>query len=157
MSCRFAIATQTGPDSVALLARRPVLYVNVLRFSQFFFGTRLATWFPVRFVEAENQTPWSLAELAASPLLSAKDPRDFAESGVVFLRASADEVSAYVADYVNELENGADQPTTELRANVNRALQQHMRPWGESRFGEIVAKMSRKWLVDNQSWWLRNG
>lgn len=157
MSCRFAIATQTGPDSVALLARRPVLYVNVLRFSQFFFGTRLATWFPVRFVEAENQRPWSLAELAASPLLSAKDPRDFAESGVVFLRASADEVSAYVADYVNELENGADQPTTELRANVNRALQQHMRPWGESRFGEIVAKMSRKWLVDNQSWWLRNG
>ena len=156
MSCRFAIATQTGPDAVALLARRPVLYVNVLRFSQFFFGTELATWFPMRFVDAERQLPWSIFKLGSSQLLSAKDPREFAESGITFVRASADEVSALVADFVDELENGVDQQTIELRNKVNSALQQQMQPWGESRFGDIAARVSRQWLSINQAWWLAN-
>ncbi len=57
--CAFAIATQTGPDAVALLARRPVLYIDVVRFSQFFFGTSLATWVPVKFVVDNNEQPLS--------------------------------------------------------------------------------------------------
>jgi len=156
MSCRFAIATQTGPDAVALLARRPVLYVNVLRFSQFFFGTQLSTWFPMRFIDAANSLPWTISKLGSSSLLSAKDPREFAESGVTFVRATRDEISACVADFADELENGVDQQVVVLRNQVNITLQQQMRPWGDQRFGSITARVSRHWILNNQSWWLAN-
>jgi len=156
MSCRFAIATQTGPDAVALLARRPVLYVNVLRFSQFFFGTQLATWFPMRFIDAVSGLPWSISRLGSSSLLSAKNPREFADSGVRFVRASCDEISACVADFADELENGVDQQVVALRNQVNAALQQLMQPWGDQRFGSITAHISRHWMLNNQSWWLAN-
>ena len=47
-TCAFAISTQTGPDAVCMLFRRPVLYVDVTRYGQFFFGSKIATWTPVR-------------------------------------------------------------------------------------------------------------
>jgi hypothetical protein len=39
-NCSFAVSTQTGPDAVCMLFRRPVLYVDVTRYCQFFFGSK---------------------------------------------------------------------------------------------------------------------
>ena len=36
-NCAFAISTQTGPDAVSLLFRRPVCFIDIPIFSQFFF------------------------------------------------------------------------------------------------------------------------
>ena len=45
--CAFLLSTQTGPDALGLALRKPVLYIDTIRISQFFFGTKLATWNPV--------------------------------------------------------------------------------------------------------------
>lgn len=155
MACQFAIATQTGPDAVALLGRRPVLYVDVIRPSQFFFGTRLATWYPVQFVDSVTNTPWSLNRLCASDLLAAKSTSTFAESGVDFRRSTEGELRSYVEDYVAELESGVTADVQSVRSRVNETLQSSMHPWGTERFGEITAQVSRQWLLDNRSWWLQ--
>lgn len=152
MNCRFAIATQTGPDALALLGRRPVLYVDVLRFSQAFLGTSLATLLPVTFVDPGTGRPWNLAQLCKSPLLAAKYPREFAESGLGFVRVDALELRSLVADYVDELENGVSDEVSSLRRRVNDRLQQAMEPWGRQRFGDISAKVSRRWLIANEEW-----
>jgi putative glycosyltransferase (TIGR04372 family) len=154
MSCRFAISTQTGPDALVLLARRPVLYLNMLRFSQFFFGTELATWVPMRFVNKSDDRPVGLGEICRSRLLAAKNPSEFADSYFDFVRASADEVAVCVADFLDELENGVDPQIITVRKEVNHLLQQHMAPWAQERFGDIRAKVSRRWLLDHESWWL---
>jgi putative glycosyltransferase (TIGR04372 family) len=152
MNCRFAIATQTGPDALALLGRRPVLYVDVLRFSQAFLGTSLATLVPVTFVDPATGRPWNLARLCDSPLLAAKYPREFAESGLGFVRADALEMRELVADYVDELENGVSDEVSGLRHRVNERLQQGMQPWGRERFGDVTARVSRRWLLTNVDW-----
>lgn len=154
LKCRFAIATQTGPDAVALMGRRPVLYVDVLRPSQFFFGTHLATWFPVRYVDAATNAAWSLRRLCSSPLLAAKSPSSFLESAVEFRRSTGAELRGYVEDYVEELESGVSAEVRELRGQVNQMLQSAMHPWGGERFGDVTAPVSRRWMLDNQSWWL---
>lgn len=152
MNCRFAIATQTGPDALALLGRRPVLYVDVLRLSQAFLGTSLATLVPVTFVDPATGRPWNLARLCGSPLLSAKYPREFAESGLRFVRVDAPELRNIVVDFVDELENGVSDEVSGVRRRVNDRLQQAMEPWGRQRFGDITAQISRRWLLTNEDW-----
>ena len=154
MLSRFAVSTQTGPDALVLLARRPVLYLNMVRFSQFFFGTELATWVPMRFVNRPHDRPAGLEEISRSRLLAAKNPNEFADSHFDFVRASPDEVAAHVADFLDELENGVDSRISTMRTQVNHLLQYNMAPWGQERFGDIRAKVSRRWLLDHESWWL---
>ena len=154
MKCEFVIATQTGPDAVALLGRRPVLYVDVLRFSQFFFGTRLATWLPVKFFDPVVGRPWSLSELCKSPLLHAKDPKVFSESGIEFLRVDATELRESVADYADELAFGVDEGVNRLRESINQQLSSAMGSWGQSQFGDVTAQVSRLWLSRNMGWWV---
>jgi len=154
MKCAFTVSTQTGPDALSLLARRPVLYVDVIRFSQFFFGTKLATWIPVRFVEPETSEPWSLDKLCSSSLLAAKESRQFTYSGAKLVKVGADELRDTVADYVDELANGVHESISNLRSRVNFKLTSAMEPWGRARFGDVTAQVSRNWLIHNKTWWL---
>ncbi|MFZ8966829.1 MAG: TIGR04372 family glycosyltransferase, partial [Ilumatobacteraceae bacterium] len=103
--CAFAIATQTGPDAVALLARRPVLYIDVVRFSQFFFGTLLATWVPVKFVVDNNEQPLSARALCQTPWLSAKDPGEFVDPRLSLVRSTSEEVERCVVDFALDVSN----------------------------------------------------
>ncbi|MFZ9868053.1 MAG: TIGR04372 family glycosyltransferase, partial [Ilumatobacteraceae bacterium] len=103
--CAFAIATQTGPDAVALLARRPVLYIDVIRFSQFFFGTSLATWVPVKFVVDNREQPLSARALCQTPWLSAKDPGEFVDPRLSLVRSTSEEVERCVVDFALGVSN----------------------------------------------------
>lgn len=153
MRCSFAISTQSGPDAVALLARRPVLYIDVLRYSQFFFGTKLATWCPIKMYDFNEQRDWSLLRLCSSHLLLAKRPEDFVGSGLTFTRSTSREIRDYVSDYLNEFHQPAETGVADLRALVNASLQRAMGDYGRRTFGDIVAPVSRKWLKDNETWW----
>jgi putative glycosyltransferase (TIGR04372 family) len=153
MRCSFAISTQSGPDAVALLARRPVLYIDVLRYSQFFFGTKLATWCPIKMYDFKEQRDWSLLRLCSSHLLLAKRPEDFVGSGLTFTRSTSREIRDYVSDYLNEFHQPAETGVADLRALVNASLQRAMGDYGRRTFGDIVAPVSRKWLKDNETWW----
>ena len=161
-NCTFAIATQTGPDAVALLARRPVLYIDVVRFSQFFFGTSLATWAPMKFSVDGNEYPLSAKALSQTKWLSAKDPDAFVDSRLTLLRATSDEVCRYVVDYASDLsdhslhlENATDRTQLEQwQTTTSDILRSGMGIWGQKRFGDIAAPISKQWLRENHHWWL---
>ena len=154
MKCAFTVSTQTGPDALSLLARRPVLYIDVIRVSQFFLGTTLATWAPVQFIEPKTGEPWSLNKFCSTSLLAAKDPRQFALPDTKFVKVGANELRDIVADYVHELNNGVSEDVANLRSRVNRLLAAGMGSWGEARFGEVTSQVSRRWLIHNKEWWL---
>ena len=90
-TCTFAISTQTGPDAVCLAFRRPVYYVDVTRFSQFFFGTQIAFWNPAQI--HLNGSRLSLKQILESPVFWLKDPDDFLRHGVEVVRSTPSELA----------------------------------------------------------------
>ena len=90
-TCTFAISTQTGPDAVCLAFRRPVCYVDVTRFSQFFFGTQIAFWNPAQI--HLNGSRLSLKQILDSPVFWLKDPDDFLRHEVEVVRSTPSELA----------------------------------------------------------------
>jgi putative glycosyltransferase (TIGR04372 family) len=90
-TCTFAISTQTGPDAVCLAFRRPVYYVDVTRFSQFFFGTQIAFWNPAQIYLKGSRL--SLKQILDSPIFWLKDPDDFLRHGVEVVRSTPNELA----------------------------------------------------------------
>ena len=132
-TCSFAVSTQTGPDAVCMLFRRPVLYVDVTRFSQFFFGMKAATWAPVRLIK--DGRVLSLSEIINSDIAWFKDPNDFATNGVTQQKSSPEELLQLVQSYVQCL-RGTAQFADQFSQRVDEGLGER----GKLQFGEISAR-----------------
>ena len=152
--CAFLLSTQTGPDALGLALRKPVLYIDTVRLSQFFFGTKLATWNPVDFIDPGTTQPLSLRELLNSPFSWMKSPDEFLRSGYVFKRSSSSDVAEMVSSYVEELRNGASGELLALRRDVNRQMTEAFGERGQSRWGNVVASLNGWWLMKNRDWFL---
>ena len=152
--CAFLLSTQTGPDALGLALRKPVLYIDTVRLSQFFFGTKLATWNPVDFIDPGTTQPLSLRELLNSPFSWMKSPDEFLRSGYVFKRSSSSDVAELVSSYVEELRNGASGELLALRRDVNRQMTEAFGERGQSRWGNVVASLNGWWLMKNRDWFL---
>jgi len=152
--CAFLLSTQTGPDALGLALRKPVLYIDTIRISQFFFGTKLATWNPVAFVDPGTSRPLSLRELLNSPFKWMKSPSEFLQSGYVFKRSSSSDVAEMVASYVEELRNGTSGELLALRRYANREMTEAFGDRGQSTWGNVVANLNGWWLMENRDWFL---
>jgi putative glycosyltransferase (TIGR04372 family) len=133
-TCTFAISTQTGPDAVCMLFRRPVLYVEVTRFSQFFFGSKFATWSPVRLLQ--NGKVLNLSEIVKSEIAWFKDPNLFAINGVTQQKSSELEIKDLVSAYI---QNRDIQPVS--ASGVQELVAEGMGERGRLQFGEVTAKL----------------
>lgn len=136
-TCEFAVSTQTGPDAVCMLFRRPVLYVDVTRYCQFFFGSKLATWSPVRLIK--NNSVLTVSEVVNSEIAWFKDPNLFIESGVTQHRSSSKELMEIVRSYVSV----HDHETAEskiVRLTIARGFGER----GRHHFGEVTARLAPK-------------
>ena len=132
-TCSFAVSTQTGPDAVCMLFRRPVLYVDVSRFSQFFFGMKAATWTPVRLIKHGRVVP--LSEIISSDIAWFKDPNDFFANGVTQQKSSPNELLQLVQSYVDCMRGKA-----ELTDQYSRRVARGLGERGKLQFGEISAR-----------------
>lgn len=133
-TCSFAISTQTGPDAVCMLFRRPVLYVEVTRFSQFFFGSKLATWSPVRLLQ--NGKVLNLSEIVKSEIAWFKDPNLFAINGITQQKSSEREIRDLVSAYVQNREIHSVSTY-----GVQKLVAEGMGERGRLQFGEVTAKL----------------
>jgi len=133
-TCTFAISTQTGPDAVCMLFRRPVLYVEVTRFSQFFFGSKFATWSPVRLLQ--NGKVLNLSEIVKSEIAWFKDPNLFTINGVSQQKSSELEIKDLVSAYI---QNRDIQPVS--ASGVQKLVAEGMGEMGRRQFGEVTAKL----------------
>jgi len=131
-TCEFAVSTQTGPDAVCMLFRRPVLYLDVTSYSQFFFGSKLATWSPARL--HKNGKVLSLSEIVNSEIAWFKDPNLFSKNGISQQKSSSNELKELVLSYIHT-QGREDAKTLSICSVVSRGLGER----GRLQFGEVTA------------------
>lgn len=131
-NCEFAVSTQTGPDAVCMLFRRPVLYVDVTSYSQFFFGSKLATWSPVRLLKDGNIL--NLSDVICSDIAWYKDLELFARNGISQQKSSKSELSELVSLYLEKEKS----PTFDESIGQN-LVREGMGVRGKLQFGDVTA------------------
>ena len=153
-TCSFAISTQTGPDAVCLAFRRPVYYVDVTRFSQFFFGTQIAFWNPAQIYL--NGSRLSLRQILDSPIFWLKDPDDFLRHGVEVLRSTPSELSEMsvaFAKLVADDFRGSDEWQIQ-NENAFSILDLGMGERGRLTFGQPTAPLNPLFAKRHAEWFL---
>ena len=131
-TCEFAVSTQTGPDAVCMLFRRPVLYMDITRYCQFFFGSQLATWSPGRLLK--NGKILNLSDVVNSDIAWFKDPDLFTVNGISQQKSSERELSNLVALYLENRNSPVVKPS--LGQNI---VAEGMGERGRFQFGEVTA------------------
>lgn len=131
-TCEFAVSTQTGPDAVCMLFRRPVLYVDVTRYCQFFFGSKLATWSPVRL--QKNGSTLNLSEVVNSEIAWFKDPNLFSKNGISQQKTSSSELKELVQSYIRA-RGSEDEKASSVRSVVSSGFGER----GRLHFGDVTA------------------
>ena len=131
-TCEFAVSTQTGPDAVCMLFRRPVLYVDVTRYCQFFFGSKLATWSPVRL--QKNGSTLNLSEVVNSEIAWFKDPNLFSKNGISQQKTSSSELRELVRSYIRA-RGSEDEKASSVRSVVSSGFGER----GRLHFGDVTA------------------
>ena len=131
-TCEFAVSTQTGPDAVCMLFRRPVLYVDVTSYSQFFFGSKLATWSPARL--HKNGKILNLSEIVNSEIAWFKDPNLFSKNGISQQKSSSNELKELVLSYIR-MRGREDGKALSTQLMVSRGFGER----GRLQFGEVTA------------------
>ena len=141
-TCSFAVSTQTGPDAVCLAFRRPVCYIDVSRFSQFFFGTKLAWWNPAELWQGDSRL--TLRDILRGPIFWIKDPNDFIREGIRQVRSSAERIDHLVKSFVGAFENNIDRSNEidEKVQSVRNIIARETGERGKLEFGEINAVLN---------------
>ena len=141
-TCSFAISTQTGPDAVCLAFRRPVCYIDVTRFSQFFFGTKLAWWNPAELWQGDTRL--TLRVILRGPIFWIKDPNDFIREGIRQVRSSSERIDHLVTSFIDAFENNVtgSNEIDERVHSVQNIIAQETGDRGKSEFGEIHAVLN---------------
>ena len=141
-TCSFAISTQTGPDAVCLAFRRPVCYIDVTRFSQFFFGTKLAWWNPAELWQGDSRL--TLRDILRGPIFWIKDPNDFIRQGIRQVRSSVERIDHLVMSFVDAFENNVNRlnEIDEKVHSVREIIARETGDRGKSEFGEIHAVLN---------------
>ena len=154
-NCAFAVSTQTGPDAVSLLFRRPVCFIDISVFSQFFFGTNLAFWNPCSL--RKDDVMISLRDIVTSDKVWAKYAYILREQGIDGVRLTSEEVAESVREFATLFSNDFTLPLqdADLCRKVNQQIASGMGEKGKEYFGEIQARISPTYLRRNAHWLLQ--
>lgn len=153
-TCSFAVSTQTGPDAVCLAFRRPVCYIDVARFSQFFFGTKLAWWNPAELWQEDSRLTFQ--DILRGPIFWIKDPNDFIRQGIRQVRSSAERIDHLVTSFVDAFENNLNQIASEdiITSTVQKLIEDQAGTMGREQFGRIAAVLNPGFVKQSGDWYL---
>ena len=153
-TCSFAVSTQTGPDAVCLAFRRPVCYIDVSRFSQFFFGTKLAWWNPAELWQVGSRL--SLKNVLTGPVGNIKDPNDFIKYGVTQVRSDSLAITKLVACFTESYERHFIQSESDevVQHSVQRSIEELTGIEGRQQFGRITAVLNPAFVRQSGDWYL---
>lgn len=152
--CQFAVSTQTGPDAVCLAFRRPVCYIDIARFSQFFFGSKLAYWNPSQLQRDGRRL--TLREIVSGDVVWIKDPDEFVKFGIQSKRSAPNDIERLVAGFVDLFENDLTMTPTdhELSMRAQAIIEAGMGERGYETFGRITAHLNPAFLQLHGDWFL---
>ena len=153
-TCSFAVSTQTGPDAVCLAFRRPVCYIDVSRYSQFFFGTKLAWWNPAELWQGDSRL--TLRDILRGPIFWIKDPNDFIREGIRQVRSDSERINHLVMSFVEAFENHLHQISPEdiTTRTVQKLIEDQTGTVGREQFGCIAAVLNPSFVRQSGDWYL---
>lgn len=153
-TCSFAVSTQTGPDAVCLAFRRPVCYIDVTRYSQFFFGTKLAWWNPAELWQGDSRL--TLRDILRGPIFWIKDPNDFIRQGIRQVRSSAERIDHLVMSFVNSFESDLHQVSSKdiTTRTVQKLIEDQTGTAGREQFGRIASVLNPGFVRQSGDWYL---
>ena len=154
-NCAFAVSTQTGPDAVSLLFRRPVCFIDISIFSQFFFGTDLVFWNPCSL--RKDDAMISLREIVTSDKVWAKYAYVLRDKGIDGVRLTSEEIAETVKEFATLFSNdfSLSSQDADLCMKANEQIAAGMGQMGKENFGEIQARISPSYLRRNAHWFLQ--
>lgn len=154
-NCAFAVSTQTGPDAVCLLFRRPVCYIDIPVFSQMFFGSGLAVWNPVLYERDGEKL--SLTDIVGSDLVWKKTTDELLGQGIKGIRSTSSELVENVNSFVDYFESGfrLNQQDAQRSTVANSILANSLGQRGMEVYGEVKALFNPAFLKRNADWFLR--
>lgn len=153
-SCKFALSTQTGPDAVCLAFRRPVCYIDVTRFSQFFFGTKIAYWSPAK-ISLDGRT-LRLKEVVSGDLPWLKSPDDFRRVGLEGAHSTPNEILKLANCFTDLFEGGMVMAGDDLAMSIaaQEIISVGLGQRGNDAFGRITAQINPAFLREHGEWFL---
>lgn len=153
-NCSFAISTQTGPDCVSLVFRRPVCYIDIARYSQFFLGTSIACWNPT--VLMKNGFRMTLKQIMDDGVALLKDPDDFEKQGIVSVRSTPEVIRDLVVGYQEMFEQGFSLSVDEKNIvhRANEIIEKGMGEFAQNKFGKVTAQLNPVFLRQQGDWFL---
>ena len=152
--CSFAISTQTGPDCVSLVFRRPVCYIDIARYSQFFLGTNIAYWNPTTLMK--NGSRMTLQQVMDSGVALLKDPDDFEKQGIISVRSTPEVIRQLAVEFAALFEAGFIQSEDDEKSanQANEIIGRGMGEFGQNKFGNITAHLNPAFLRQQGDWFL---
>jgi len=152
--CSFAISTQTGPDCVSLVFRRPVCYIDIARYSQFFLGTNIAYWNPTALMK--NGSRMTLQQVMDSGVALLKDPDDFEKQGIISVRSTPEVICQLAVEFAQMYETGFNQSANDekIANQANEIIERGMGEFGQNKFGNITAHLNPVFLRQQGDWFL---
>ena len=153
-NCSFAISTQTGPDCVSLVFRRPVCYIDIARYGQFFLGANIAYWNPTTLMK--NGSRMSLQQVMDSGVVLLKDPEEFRNQGVTSVRSTPEEICQLAVEFAQMYETGFRQSVDDekIAHQANEIIERGMGEFGQNKFGNITAHLNPAFLRQQGDWFL---
>ena len=109
--------------------------MDVTSYCQFFFGSKIATWSPVRL--QKNGKLLNLSEIVNSEIAWFKDPNSFSINGISQQKSSNNELRELVLSYIRE-RGREDVTASSIRSVVSRGLGER----GRLPFGEVTARLA---------------
>ena len=153
-NCSFAISTQTGPDCVSLAFRRPVCYIDIARYSQFFLGTNIAYWNPTTLMK--NGSRMTLKQIMDDGVALLKDPDDFERNGIESVRSTPEMIRDLVIGYQEMFERGFSLSVEEknIANRANEIIENGMGEFAQNKFGKVTAQLNPVFLRQQGDWFL---
>lgn len=103
LNAMATISTLTGSDALAIVGRRPVLYVDVALYAQVFHSTSGSVWIPARLRKVSTQKLLSLSEVFTCGAGWFVGPSEFASHEIEVVRSTTGEIAEYVVDFISQV------------------------------------------------------
>lgn len=142
-----AISTLTGSDAVAIVGRRPVLYVDIALYAQVFHATMCSTWTPARLRDTRTDRLLPLDEVFSRGVGWFVEPSQFASESIEPLHSSPAEIAEYATEFVGSvMQRGRYVGDEVLQSAARASLAGAMGEDGFAMHGEVRSQMLDSFL-----------
>jgi putative glycosyltransferase (TIGR04372 family) len=142
LNATAVVSTLTGSDAVALVGRRPVLYVDIALYAQVFHATSRATWVPALLRDQATDRTLTLSEVFSLGAGWFVGPEQFESAGLEAVQSPPEDIACYVADFVQSvLAHGEYRGDTNLQQQGRAALAAAMGSDGRAMHGDVRSQI----------------